>query len=68
MDTKKAKSKAGVQAGFTIYLPGGKTRTVSGSVVSLDVRDGALLLLDGDKNGTHALPPGGWLAVNIDPR
>ena len=65
MGNAKAKSKAGVQAGYMIYLPGGKIRTVGGSVVSLDVRDGSLVLLDRDKN-THALAPGERLAVKFD--
>lgn len=65
MGNTKAKSKTGVQAGYMIYLPGGKIRTVGGSAVSLEVKDGSLVLLDSEKN-THALAPGERLAVKFD--
>ena len=65
MGTIRSKSKVEVKSVFTIYLPEGKSAIVS--ALGLDIRDGALLLLDGNKNVTHAVGPGHWLSVNINP-
>lgn len=66
MGTKKAKSKKEARGYFKIYLSNGKTTAIGGTGASFDVRDGALLFFDKDKNTTHTVAPGEWRTVNVD--
>ena len=51
---------------FVVYRPAGSPIRITGGSVSIDVKDGALVVSSG---GTvlFALAPGQWLTVNVEP-
>jgi len=66
METEDAEIVEGLGAAFTIHRPDGDTFKISGTSLSVDVRDGCLILLTGTTI-SHVFSPGQWVTVNVAP-
>jgi hypothetical protein len=51
---------------FTVYRPNKKTFSIRGTALTVDVRDGSLLILSGGEIN-RIFSPGQWITVNEEP-
>lgn len=51
---------------FTVYRPSKKAFSIRGTALTVDVRDGSLLILSGEKIA-YIFSPGQWITVNEEP-